>query len=179
MGWKVSGSGECERSSRSDLDGFDQLVQVTKRLEHDQVGARPAERVDLLAQRLGSLALADSRPLLHGHRRRDRASHQHAAPSGDGLPGNSHASPVDVGDAITEAMLGEPEPARTERIGLQDIDASADVTVVNGPHQGRVGEVQGRQGLVERVPSRVQHRPHRAVADHDEVTRQRITQVHR
>jgi hypothetical protein len=62
-------------------------------------------------------------------------------------------------------MPGETEPARAERIALDQLCARRDVRPVDRSHQIRLRDTQLRQRAVQRHPAGVKHRAHRAVAD--------------
>jgi hypothetical protein len=82
------------------------------------------------------------------------------------LAGQPGAGDVDLGDAALQPGRGQPEPVRAEGVGLHNLGARADIRRMQVPDQGRARQVQFRQRAVQRYPGRVQHRAHRAIADH-------------
>ena len=72
-----------------------------------------------------------------------------------------------------DAVVAEPEPVGPERVGLDDVRARAQVALVDGADQSRVGQVELGQRPVERGAGRVQHGAHRAVADQHALPGQR------
>ena len=66
---------------------------------------------------------------------------------------------------VGEAERAELDAVGAERVGLDDVGAGADVLLVHLGDEIRLREVQRVEALVDEDALRVQHRPHRAVAD--------------
>ena len=157
-------------------DRLDELVQVPERLKDQQVGGVIRDQgEDLLAQHLHPLRGTHPAPLRRGHRRRDRARHQDAASRAvRGGPGKPDARPVDLGDLVGEAVVGEPEPVRAERVGLDDVRAGDQVAVVDGGDKAGIGQVELGQRPVKCRARRVQHSAHGAVAYQYAIAREQL-----
>ena len=157
-------------------DRLDKLVQVAERLENDQVGGVVGDQgEDLLAQHLHPLGRADPAALRRGHRGRDGRGDQDlpAGPVG-GAPGEPDAGPVDLRDLVGETVVGEPQPVRAERVGLDDVRARAEIAVVDRRDEAGIGEVELRQRPVQGRARRVQHGAHGTVADEHPLARQQL-----
>ena len=72
---------------------------------------------------------------------------------------------VDRVQLVGDAERSELDAVGAERVGLDDVGAGADVFLVHLGDQIRLRQVQRVEALVDEDALRVQHRPHRAVAD--------------
>ena len=159
-----------------DLHGLDHLVQVSERLEDEQLDATLEQRLHLLPERFHALAGADPASLPERRRRRDRAGHEDLPARGRlRLQGEAGAFPVDQPGLVGAAVHGQPEWGGAEGVGLDHVRPAGHVALVDRPHQPRVGEVQLRQRTVQRHAGAVEHGSHGPVAD-QEALRHRVTE---
>src|SRR5262249_50809549 len=81
------------------------------------------------------------------------------------MPGDSGALLVDRVQPVGEAERSKLDPVGAEGVRLDDVGAGADVLLVDLRDEVRLREVQRVEALVDEDALRVEHRPHRAVAD--------------
>ena len=155
------------RDAAHRVDRRADLVQIAEGLEDEEVDAAVDERLRLLAEVVARLVDAGLAPRLDADAERpDCAGHVRARSS---AACRAILAPCCV-DRVQ--LVGEPERAEldavgAERVGLDDVGAGANVFLVHLGHQIRLRDVQGVEALVDEDALRVQHRPHRAVADED------------
>ncbi len=141
------------------------LVQVAKRLEHEEIDAAFDQRLGLLAER--RLGLLDGRaaPRLDAERRAGRSIRPPTPRLRAAVRAIARALRVDETHGVGQAEVGQLEPVGAERVRLDDVGARAHVLRVHLGDQIRLREVQLVEAAVEEDALGVQHRPHRAVTD--------------
>ena len=158
-----------DRQVGDDPDGIDggaDLVQIAEGLEDEQIDAALEQRLRLLAEVLARLVDAGLAPRLDADAQRtDRAGHVRAVARR--ATRDPRALDVDLAQRVGQAERAELDAVRAERVRLDDVGAGADVLVVDLLHQVRPRQVQRVEALVDEHALRVEHRPHRAVADED------------
>ena len=98
--------------------------------------------------------------------RPDGAQHEDVAPHAlAGVAGQPRPAPVDLAHAPGGSVHAELEAVRPEGVGLDTVGACLDVLGVDALDELRIGRIQHVEAGVERSPSRVEHRPHGAVAE--------------
>jgi hypothetical protein len=156
-----------DRQVRQRADGVERradLAQVAERFENEQVDAALEQRPHLLQEIFARLVDTGLPPRFDADAERpDRAAH--IGPAGRRPPRDLHASDVHLVQAVGEAERSQLDPVGAERIGLEDIGAGADVVVVHALDELGLRQVHRVEALVDEHPTRIQHRPHRAVAD--------------
>ena len=142
------------------------LVHVAERLEDEQVDAAVGQRLRLLAEVLARFVDAGLSPRLDPDAERpDRAGDVGLAACRGGAARDPRPLDVDRLELVGETERAELEAVRAEGIGLDDVGAGAEVVPVNVRDELRLRQVERIEALVDEDPLRVQHRPHRAVAD--------------
>ena len=126
-----------------------------------------SERLRLLAEILARLVDAGLAPRLDADAERpDRAGHVAPARARRAARSSRPAALIGV-QPIGQAERAELDAVGAERVGLDDVGAGADVFLVHLGDQIRLREVQRVEALVDEDALRIEHRPHRAVADED------------
>jgi hypothetical protein len=158
------GDRELRRTLPRGLDRDAQLIEVSERLEHEQVGAALRERPRLLDERR-----ARQRQLVGAvwprdvARRPDRAPHIRLV--ADDLARDLRARDVEAAHLADEPVTLEPRGVGAEGVRLDDLGAGLEVVGVDlldhvGPRDVELLEV-----LSDEDPALVEQRPHRAVRD--------------
>ena len=142
------------------------LVHVAERLEHEQVDAPFEQRARLLTEELLRLVDAGLAPRLDADAERaDRAGDIDLVARR--VPRQLRSLQVDRVHLVGQPERAELDPVRAERVRLDHVGPGADVGVVHLADQIRFLDVQFVERAVQENALRVQHRPHRAVADED------------
>ena len=140
------------------------LVDVAKRLEHEEIDATVDERAGLLAKMLFRLVHARPSPRLDTNAERaDRAGDIGVVARR--MPRDLRPLDVDRAHLIAQTEGRQLDPVRAERIRLEDVGAGLRIGLVDLCHQVGLRQVQLVERSVHEDAARVQHRPHRAVAD--------------
>jgi hypothetical protein len=159
------GDDRCTGQFRGGGDRFGEFVEIPEGFQDEHVHAALGERADLLADRGYPLGGGEERALARGHRGGHGAGHEDLAPGLVlRLARDPHPGEVDLAHRPGRPVLGQPQRAGAERVGLDDVHARRQVTLVHRADQFGVAEVQLGQRPVERVPGGVQHGAHGAVA---------------
>jgi hypothetical protein len=152
------------RHAADGLDRRDQLVQIAKGLEHEQVDAALGERRGLLAKRILGLGRAGAAPRLDPHAQRaNRAGHPHAVAGG--MTRNARALRVERLGLVGQTEVGQLEPVGAKGVRLDDVGARADVLAVHLGDQVGLRQVEFVETAIEKDALAIEHRPHRAVTD--------------
>ena len=152
------------RQAAHRTDGGTDLVQIAESLEHEQVDAAFEERRRLLAE--VRLCFVDARlsPGFDTYAERpDRASDERLIV---GRPPREPGSlGVDFRRPIRQTEGRELDSIRTEGVGLDDVGARPHVRVVHFGDEIRLGQVELVERAIQEDAPRIEHRPHRPVAD--------------
>src|SRR5262249_22563490 len=142
------------------------LVEIAKRLEDEQVDAAVEERPPLLAEVLARLVDAGPPPRLDPYPQRSNRSRDVRLVARR-MARDLRRLLVDRVQPIGEAERSELDAVRAERVRLDDVGAGPDAFLVHFGAQIRLRQVQRVEALVDEDALRVEHRPHRAVANED------------
>ncbi len=140
------------------------LVQVAERLEDEQIDPAIGQSLSLFAEILARLVDTGLAPRLDAHAQRsDRAGDISLFASR--VSRQLRALDVDGVQFVGETEGSELDAVRAERVGLDDVRAGPHVLLVYFGDQIRLRQVQRVEALVDEDALRVQHRPHRAIAN--------------
>ena len=156
-----------DRQIRESLHGANRrrdLVHVMERLEHEQVDAAVDQSADLFAEVGFRFVDAGLPPGLDANpQRTDRTRDVRLLPRG--VPGDACALGVDRLDPLAQTEGRELDAVGAEGIRFDHVGPGPYVRLVHFSDQVGLRQVQLVERPVEKYPFRVQHRPHRAIAD--------------
>ena len=150
------------------FDGGLDLVEVGHRLDPDEVHPAGDQRGRLLPEDIdGDLVVERAewgddlaaRPDVAGDERR-------AARGVDLRAGEDRGGPVQLVDALAQAVEPEAQTVATERVGHDDLRPGGEIAALDAPDHLGLGEVPDLRRIAELQPVGEEHGPHRAVG-HD------------
>jgi hypothetical protein len=142
------------------------FVQVAKGLEDEEIDAAVEKGAGLLSEVVARLVDAGLAPRLDSNPERPDRSGDIGALAGR-APRNAHPLDVDSHQRFCQAERPQLDPVGTEGVGLDNVRAGADVFLVHFLDEVGTRQVQRVEALVDEHALRVQHRPHRPIADED------------
>ena len=143
-------------------------LEVGHRLDPDQVHAAGHERGRLLGEDVDRLVVVERAE--RGHdlaARADVAGHERAwPPAGVDLGAEEdRGGPVELVDAVLEAVQPEPEAVAAERVGEQDPRTGLEVAAMDPADDLGLGQVPDLGRVAELETGREEHRAHRPVGE--------------
>ena len=148
--------------------GCSDLVQVPERLEDEEVDSADEECLRLLPEVALGLVAPHSAPRLDAKAERPycardigRSACAFARQAGAGL--------VDLTEPIGQPECAQLDSIGSKRVRLEDVRPGLRVGMMHRSHTIRIAQVEGVEGAIDEHALRVEHRPHRAVADEDAV----------
>src|SRR5437016_5686174 len=155
------------RKGANRVNGKEQFFDVRKRLEDVEVYAALFESESLLVKNVQDLFREWMARLHADAQRADGAGDEDFASGGFArFAGDFRAAAVEALDFFPEAERLELEAIRAKRIGLDNLSARFDVSLVDAEYRFRLGRIH----LIEAALCAygiVEHRAHRAIGDKD------------
>jgi hypothetical protein len=149
-------------------DRLTDLVQVAEGLEDEQVGAARGQPLQLLAEHLPCLVGRGGAVRLETHAERSHgAGDEHVVPFLGRFTRQLRRAPVELARLRREAELPELDAVRAEAVRLQHFGPRLHVRAVHVAHEIGRPQVQLVVALIDEHAPGIQHRPHRAVEQHE------------
>ena len=140
------------------------LVQIAEGLQNEEVDAPFDERLRLLPEVRFGLVGAHLAPRLDAHAEWPHGA-RHVRLIARGLLRDARAFDIDLAHLVAQTERPQLDAVGAERVGLEHVGAGADVVLMDLRHRVGRHDVQRVEAAVDEHALRVEHRPHRAVAD--------------
>jgi hypothetical protein len=145
------------------------LVEVSERLENEDVDAAVAQPRHLLAEDPAGLVGTRRSVWLEANSERANRTRDEDDPVAGRFSRQLGGAPIEIVDLRLEPVLRELDPVRAEAVRLDRFGARLEVRLVNRAHEVGCPRVQFIVALVDEDALAVEHRPHRPVEEDDAV----------